>query len=325
MKARCEGRCRIGCLPMRDGSNVHVVVLLALLNGGRFLWEQLMSLEAQTHRNWSLLVSDDGSTDDSLAIIERFACAHPHRAVEILVGPRRGFAQNFLHLLRHAPDSAEYVAFCDQDDIWLPQKLSRAVAALGPRQGPGMAIGRRTLCDASGHPMGMSPRPARGASFGNALLQNIGPGNTMVLNRAAVERASSASQLAVDVIAHDWWCYQLLAASGAQVVFDDTPTILYRQHDQNHFGTSRAMRGRLRRLATILCGGFRGWTDANIAALSPMRADFSAENRKIFDTFVAARQARLFQRLRLFRQSGAHRQGRLENAVVWAAVVFNRI
>lgn len=106
-----------------------VHILLATYNGAKYLQAQLDSIARQTHRHWTLTVSDDGSTDETVNIVKAFAQSSPH-TVNLLQGPCTGSStRNFCHLIQHAPSGAEQdlYAFCDQDDVWLDTKLERAV------------------------------------------------------------------------------------------------------------------------------------------------------------------------------------------------------
>jgi glycosyltransferase involved in cell wall biosynthesis len=105
-------------------SGPHVALLLATKNGARYLDEQLCSYIAQTFENWSLHVSDDGSSDDTIDVIKRFATTSG-RVRTLCEGPHLGHAQNFLSLARNSSIVADYFAFSDQDDIWYPDKLER--------------------------------------------------------------------------------------------------------------------------------------------------------------------------------------------------------
>lgn len=113
-----------------------VAILLATYQGERFLAAQLDSIAAQSCRDWRLVVSDDGSTDTTREILRRFAAAHPDRDIELRDGPRQGATRNFLSLL-DAVAPGEAVAWCDQDDLWLPNRLARGLAALAATQGGG--------------------------------------------------------------------------------------------------------------------------------------------------------------------------------------------
>jgi glycosyltransferase involved in cell wall biosynthesis len=305
----------------------HVVILLALYNGAARLRDQLDSLADQTHGAWSLVVSDDGSTDDGAEVLRRFAADHPDRAVTLIPGPRMGFAQNFLHLLRAADPEADFVSFCDQDDVWMADKTARAIAALKTvaREVPALYCGRTLHCDEGLRPLRPSPLFTRPPSFRNALVQNIGGGNTIVLNRAAFRMLAAASTRVEAVVSHDWWMYQLVAGSGGIVIYDREPGLLYRQHDGNAVGANGTARTAAQRFLRVMQGRFRDWNDQNVAALSATGDLLTPENRAILAAFGEMRRAPLHRRLRLMRTLRLHRQSRRDNLALWFAVLTGRL
>ena len=115
---------------MNAPSPPRIAIVMATYDGARYLGEQLESLAAQELRPARILVGDDGSRDDTRAILADFAAAHPDMGMDVTDGPGRGAATNFMHLLRRVPDDTDLVALSDQDDVWLPDKLARAAAAL---------------------------------------------------------------------------------------------------------------------------------------------------------------------------------------------------
>jgi len=120
-------------LLQHDPNAETVDILMAVYNGAETLPAQLKSFDAQTHPHWRLLASDDGSRDNSLQILQTFASRHPSGKVKIIQGPQTGASENFLGLLRHVADQGRaprWIAFSDQDDVWLPDKISRAMNAL---------------------------------------------------------------------------------------------------------------------------------------------------------------------------------------------------
>src|SRR5579862_2141853 len=102
---------------------MRVSVAMATYNGGPFLRDQLASLTSQTLLPFELVVSDDGSTDGTIAVIAEFARNAPFAVRLLPVHQRLGYADNFLYAARHT--SGELVAYCDQDDVWQEQKLER--------------------------------------------------------------------------------------------------------------------------------------------------------------------------------------------------------
>ncbi len=307
----------------------HVTILMALFNGARNLTPQLESLEAQTHRSWSLVVSDDGSSDAGPAMIREFGAqvGALGRSVEIIGGPRAGFAQNFLHLLRHDPAPRGYVALCDQDDVWLPGKLTRGLAALKdvPEEVPTLYCSRTWITDADLKQRRLSTAWPREPGFRNALVQNIAAGNTIMLNPSAARLIAAAARDTGQIVAHDWWIYQIITGAGGRVIHDTEPTLLYRQHGSNLIGANDSWAARMVRIGMILSGEYRDWSDINIGALRPVLQHFTPENRRIFEDFVEMRQTRFAARLRSFSALGLYRQTRASTAALWVATLLRRL
>ena len=308
-------------------SQKHVVVLLALHNGEKCLPDQLYSLKHQNHGDWSLIVSDDASADAGPDLVRCFARAEPERRIALIEGPNRGFAANFLHLLRCADPDAPYVAFCDQDDAWLPEKLAHGLAqlALVEEGRPALYCGRTWICGPTLRKLRPSPLFADAPRFSNAIVQNIGGGNTMLCNRAALQLLQAASVDVDSVASHDWWVYQMISGAGGRVIYDQQPMVLYRQHGDNVLGAGDNARAVLRRLGMVLRGQFQKWNDTNVAALNRARALLTPENRSLLDHFRLARSAPIFERIACLWRSDIRHQTRLGNAGLWLAAVLNRI
>lgn len=143
-------------------------------NGQAFLAEQLDSFERQTHSNWTLMVSDDGSQDGTLSLLEDYGRRWGHARLGIMMGPKRGYAANFLSLT-YRVDDADFFAWSDQDDIWSEDKLEVALAWLRtvPTHVPALYCGRTQLISETGVHLGYSPRFRLAPGFGNALVQSI--------------------------------------------------------------------------------------------------------------------------------------------------------
>lgn len=118
-----------------DSQHVDLVaILLCTFNGEKFLSEQLDSLQSQTYQNWVVIASDDGSTDNTLKILQQYKAKWPSGKLSIRNGPQKGFCQNFLSLACNPDIFADYYAFCDQDDVWLPEKLDVALRNIAANQ-----------------------------------------------------------------------------------------------------------------------------------------------------------------------------------------------
>ncbi len=305
--------------PPRPGDEV--TILLALHNGARFITDQLDSLAAQTHGAWRLVVSDDGSTDDGPLQVLRWAVRHPGHDVRLIPGPCRGFAANFLRLLSAVGPDARLVAFADQDDVWLPGKLSRAVdrLAMVEERTPALYCSQTWICDARlGRPL-RSRLWERPPSFRNALVQNIAAGNTIVLNHAAQRLLRAAARRVQDVAAHDWWAYQVVSGAGGVILPDEVPSLLYRQHGANVIGANRGLRAMLRRGRIVLTGTYRDWNAMNIAALHRATPYLTPESRALLAEFAQARGAAGPRCATRLGRAGLRRQTWIGTAALWAA------
>lgn len=218
-----------------------VEILLATYNGARYLEQQLDSLLKQTYQDFSLLISDDGSTDRTLEILQAYKEKYPHKIILLPCGRRRGAQKNFSYLM--ACSTAPYVALCDQDDIWHPDKLFRSLNALlklEKKHFDTPALIHTDLALINGENQLIHPsfwrsariNPKISRSLNRLLVQNAITGCTVLMNRALVKRVLPIPEGA---IMHDWWLGMVAAAFG-KVDFLEEPTIDYRQHAHNVVG-----------------------------------------------------------------------------------------
>ena len=301
-----------------------VVILLATFNGERFLRDQLSSFVNQHHTNWDLIASDDGSTDGTLPLLDGFRQDVPQH-VSLTSGPGAGFWRNFLSLIHH-DGPGDYFALSDQDDIWLPDKLTNAVEFLktvSPTV-PAVYFTRTELIDDDNQIIGLSRLFSRPPCFRNALVQNIGGGNTMVLNRAAYELLNAVPS-DIEIVSHDWWIYQLVTGVGGVAHYDPEPGVQYRQHGLNIVGSNAGFGARLVRLRAMMAGRVVSWNDINVAALRRIRDWLTPENQAVLDTFVEARRAPSLLRLVHLQKAGVYRQNLIETAGLYAGAVIRRI
>lgn len=283
-----------------------VTILLATRNGAHFLPQQLESYEKQTLVDWQVLASDDGSDDATPTILERFRQAHPDR-VRLIRGPQTGAADNFLSLIRQVRE-ADHMAFSDQDDLWLPSKIARAVKMLSdlPAGRPALYASRVTICDASLRPIGLSPALTHPPGFRNALVQNILYGHSIVVNRAAIALLQLAAEREPQVAMHDWWAYQVVTGAGGWIVFDNESHVLYRQHGGNHVGAGQDLIGRLMRLRARRQAQ---WMTATLAALTQAADLLAPEHRALLDRIALARATGRMGFAKACLREGLYRQG----------------
>lgn len=290
-------------------SDPHITILMATFNGAQFLPAQLDSLLSQTHTNWSLIVSDDGSSDTTLPILRAFGRAYPDRNLTLITGPRQGGAtQNFMSLLMRHDLPRGMVALADQDDVWLPGKLARAAASLQncPKDRPAIYASESILTDENLVPLRQPKQPAARPNFRNALVQNLFAGHSIALNAAAVDLIKAVGTPQT-IAFHDWWLYQLVAGAGGACVLDPAETVLYRQHGRNAFGADYGVSGALKRLGHLVRNDYGAWLGGHWRALQDAAQYLTPEARDLITDLLAmpAQETRTaqFRRLRLHRAS----------------------
>ena len=222
-----------------------VDILLATYNGEPWLSAQIDSLLAQDYRNWQLLIRDDGSSDATRDILQDRIAALDGRARLLEGGDNLGSCGNFLHLLQAS--EADYVMFCDQDDVWLPEKVRvtldkmRDLEATCGRGTPLLVHTDLKVVDQdlnlvaeSGHAY-QGIDPVKGAVLNRLLVQNVVSGCTVMVNRALCR---VALPVPAEVPMHDHWL-ALVAAGFGQIGYLPQATMLYRQHEINRVGAQR--------------------------------------------------------------------------------------
>lgn len=241
---------------------IRVDILLATYNGATYLPEQLDSLFAQEDVDVSVLVRDDGSTDNTLEVVGDYIRRYPEKIRIVNDGfPRGGASANFFRLLAQESD-AEFFAFCDQDDVWLPRKLITAVNALSTLEkgAPGLFLCGYWVVDASLNTRGRSLVLERPLGFGNAIVKNVATGAVSVFNRPLWQLLRRPDLDMKQIFMHDWWAY-LLAAAFGRVLYDATPMVQYRQHGNNVLGAAHGINGWIKRWQIFTSG-----KDRNVAS-----------------------------------------------------------
>ena len=286
-----------------------ICIALSTHDGHSFLEPQLQSIVAQSHARWTILWRDDGSSDDTPAMMRTFAAADGAGRV-IEVNDRRGrlgITGSFMALVGRVPPG-QVLAFADQDDVWLPDKLARGVEALKRVQAelPALYCARQLLVDSDLHTLGESASLAQPIGFPQSLTQNIATGCTVMLNPAAV-RLLTAMRPPQHTL-HDWWAYLVVTAAGGQVLMDDTPTVLYRQHSDNAVGVKLAFWARALAALRRGPGAFMGTLRAHVAALDEQQDLLHPAAQETLAVITAALRGGWRRRLGALRLPGFRRQ-----------------
>lgn len=292
-----------------------IAILLASYNGEKYIAEQIESLLAQTKTGWELLVHDDGSTDRTPEILRHFEVQYPDR-IHVLDGPPCGGAKdNFLRMIREV--RAPYVMFCDQDDVWLPEKVEltlREMKKLEAKHGgekPLLVFTDLRVTDERLHPIAarlsdyqkLDPRRIKPQEL---MIQNVVTGCTVMINRALAEMAVKPKNTA-RIIMHDWWCALIGAAFGA-VSYVDRALVLYRQHGSNARGAKNLHSLR------FLTAQIRRRTDIKQSLLATqcqaaLLAETFPEADAVFREYGALGGKRKGERLRFYTKNGIRKSG----------------
>ncbi|MEJ5114519.1 glycosyltransferase family 2 protein [Erwinia billingiae] len=293
-----------------------VSILFCSYNGEKYLREQLDSIIGQTHTNWTLYISDDGSTDNTSRIIEEYKNKLPDNKLILLKGPSKGFAANFLSLMKNPHIKSSYYAFSDQDDIWLETKLERAVGMVKVAESnnstPFVLYGGRTrLINEYKEIIGHSSIFKRDFKLENALLQSYSGGNTMLFNDALKKKVESLPE-EITIVSHDWYLYIICSAFAGVNVYDPEPQILYRQHSNNIVGSNLGVLSKIERFRRLFQGQFAEWNKINKKSLDFFYEELDPAQQETINRFYSCGSSHLLTRVRGLRSAKVYRQSGLE-------------
>lgn len=281
------------------------------------------SLLAQDYPHIEILVRDDGSKDGTLDMLGEYASAHTN--IRVIAGANLGFAHSFFNLLEMSSPSADNLALCDQDDVWLKDKVSRAVELVCryPPDTPVMYCSRLTVVDKKLNLLGYTGIPRNGLSFRNALLEcPQGLGCTILLNKAARQLLREFPE---KVYCHDWWIYLVLSCFG-KIIFDEESKILYRLHDSNTFGIQLGFLDKWRtKIHRFETGQFRLMMDQAIEFMRIYGSSLSNDDRRILDRFIENRRRPWRERMLYAFSCEAYHQSTLEHFVIRVLIALNRL
>lgn len=220
-----------------------ITVLLAVYNGEKYLKEQIESLLNQSIKDIKIVIRDDGSTDNSAEIISFYCNQYPEKITSIIGVPSGSAQKNFAELLRQC--DSDYIMFCDQDDIWLPQKIEKTLNAMKLAEQSGtkpvlvhtdLKVVNQELSEIAPSFFEFQKLVQKDITLPKLLVQNYVTGCTVMINRALKEKCG---QIPNDCIMHDWWL-ALVAVLFGELVCVSEQTMLYRQHEDNQVGAKAA-------------------------------------------------------------------------------------
>jgi rhamnosyltransferase len=297
-----------------------VFVLLAAHNGGQWIVQQIETILNQRCVDVRLVVSDDGSNDDTLAKVRQFA-ADPRMSIVSPPFPTGSAAKNFIWLIRHAcADEFDFVAFADQDDIWHEDKLAVACSALKAHGAAGYSCAVTAFWE-HGREKALTQRASpRELDF---MFEGAGQGCTFVLQNVFFRRVQeffrSNSQHLQSLHYHDWAIYALSRSWKLTWHFDADSMVRYRQHEGNDTGARLSRSGIAKRLRLIKSGWYRNQLrviSRICATAAPADAQIAEWNEILAQSPSLPRQLKI---ARICIMQGRRRT--FDNVVLLAAVV----
>ena len=287
----------------------HLAILMCTYNGENFLEEQLDSIENQDYKNWTLYVNDDGSKDATLDILKHYQKKWGNKKLIIRRGPQKGFSQNFLQIICDKKIQADLYFLSDQDDVWMPHKLSHTIKKLAKLDllKTTLYCARTTYVSSDAKKiLGESDLFLKPPSFRNAIVQSLAGGNTMAFNNPLKKIVSQFKK--ADIVSHDWWLYIMNELSEGKTLYDRESTIFYRQHSNSLIGANTGFIAKLRRLRMLLKGVYREYNTKHLDTFNQINLPSTKANIKLIDDFFVKRDQAILERLRMIYDLGLYRQ-----------------
>ena len=220
-----------------------VAVLLATYNGELYIRELLDSLIRQTYQNFICYIHDDGSVDDTLSICKEYYQNYPEKIVILDYPPTGGAKNNFLSFAEYV--SADYYCFCDQDDVWLENKLElfvkKASSVNSNKRGllvfSDLKIVNQDLKVTSNSFYAQTHVVPEKINYKNVLVKGYVPGCAMMIDDFLFQRVREYHDLN-NIKMHDWWIIAIAFMCKSSICIIKKPLLLYRIHSNNTIGVN---------------------------------------------------------------------------------------
>lgn len=223
----------------------NISICMSTYNGARYIHQQIDSLLSQGYQDWKLFIRDDGSSDNTMNIVKGYVLKYPDKInlINDTLG-QLGTSLSFGKILE-AVDS-DYYMFCDQDDVWLEQKIQVSLDLMKTTENgyPDKPIlvhtdlrivnaELKTISKSMWKYQGISPDVGNDAD--KVVFQNVATGCTVIINRKAKEVSLPVPK---EAVMHDWWIAINVAKHG-KIVYVPDQLVLYRQHPNNLVGAKK--------------------------------------------------------------------------------------
>lgn len=201
-----------------------VAVIMSTYNGEKYIREQIDSILAQTYKNIDIYVRDDGSTDKTVEILKEY---EKDGNIKLFLGENLGFIKSFFKCLSLCND-ASYFAYCDQDDVWIENKIQMAVDDLSSVDSniPILWFSNSDYYDMDMNFLAHADSNKK-YNFRNSLVECVSQGMTMIINSKT--RNIILENLPQNSLYHDWWTYMICSGFG-NIIYNKEPLVKYRRH-----------------------------------------------------------------------------------------------
>lgn len=298
---------------------------MSTYNGEKFLSQQLDSLYNQSGVNIHILVRDDGSSDSTLEILKKYSKSKGN--IEVISGKNIGAAKSFFEISHYAQFSLpeyDYYAFCDQDDIWLSDKLISAINSLEQFDNNKLYFCRAKYVDSNLNYLRESPK-VKVFDYTTCVYRNPALGCTMVFDKSLLDTFCLAYQKIDEIYnLHDAWMFKCAIYTNASIISDNDIHILYRQHGSN---VTTANKGTIKKYQSALSRRFKRkhFYSKNTKVFLEIYMPFiDDEKKRMFLSYTANYQTSIFNTLRFLQKQRWKTEGVLDKAL-WALLVIFRM
>lgn len=300
-----------------------VLIMLSVKDGEKYIEEQVISFFRQTHKNWQLLVMDDGSTDNSIEIIKNlFKKEKKEKKLTIISRKNQGYFVAFRSLAILA-GKFDYYAWSDQDDVWNNNKIELGLRKIKSHANnmPILYCSKSSIVNKDLKFIKPSNDLPENPLFKTSLLQNIASGHTMIFNSHSLNLFNSSKIPKNFSIPHDWLMFILVSGNGGKILTDNTQTVLYRQHKNNIIGYDEKILNKLRRFYK---NNYRELSYQIYNLLKLNKKIFLAENYFFAKEFFNIKNKIVLKRFYFVWKNKLFKQTITQNILFIILLVFNR-
>lgn len=310
-------------------NKTEILIILATYEDDTFIIKQLDSIFNQSYNNFKVVVTDDSYTKKIFNIYKKYKKKFSNK-IFYETGPKSGFAKNFLSIVISDKYIADLYLFCDQDDIWLENKLEKIIISSLPyvkSKKPFLYGGSTIYIDVKDQIIGKSKNFNIKPSFQNSLFQSFAGGNTMVFNNSQKRLFTNFDLKKNKIISHDWLFYIMCSAHDGVIHYDPIPLVMYRQHKNALIGGNRNFKSLLKRAWWLLSGKYFEWNESNREILDQYIQTISKEKFELLNIYDEIRRPDfpIFYSLKLVYKYKFFRSNVISNLGLIIGIVLSKI